>query len=54
MGLPEPRFTGQPAGGRRTVTPDRLIVNERLKQELGWRPGYPTFREGYAEILRAL
>ncbi|MBS0630847.1 MAG: NAD-dependent epimerase/dehydratase family protein [Verrucomicrobia bacterium] len=54
MGLPEPHFTGQPAGGRRTVTPDRVIVNERLKRELGWRPGYPTFREGYAEILRAL
>lgn len=54
MGLPVPHFTGQPAGGRRSVTPDRVIVNERIKRELGWRPRYATFREGYAEILRAL
>lgn len=54
LGVPGPRFTGQPAGGRRSVTPDRVIVNERLKRELGWRPQYPTFREGYGEILRTL
>jgi nucleoside-diphosphate-sugar epimerase len=48
---PVPRFTGAPAGGRRAVTPDRVISNEKLKATLGWRPRYPTFREGYANLL---
>ncbi|HWZ95730.1 MAG TPA: NAD-dependent epimerase/dehydratase family protein [Opitutaceae bacterium] len=52
-GLPAPRFTGEPAAGRRTVTPDRIIANTKLKTKLGWRPRYPTFREGYKEILTA-
>jgi nucleoside-diphosphate-sugar epimerase len=46
-----PKFTGAPAGGRRSVTPDRIIANDRLKTELGWRPSWPTFREGYEKIL---
>jgi nucleoside-diphosphate-sugar epimerase len=46
-----PRFTGEPAGPRRTVTPDRLIANGKLKARLGWRPRYPTFREGCAHFL---
>jgi nucleoside-diphosphate-sugar epimerase len=45
-----PRFTGEPAGPRRTVTPDRIIANAKLKT-LGWRPRYPTFREGCAHFL---
>ena len=49
--LPLPAFTGAPAGGRRTVTPDRIILNTRLKAATGWRPAYPTFREGYEKIL---
>jgi nucleoside-diphosphate-sugar epimerase len=51
LGVGLPRFTGVPAGGRRAVTPDRIIANDRLKSELGWRPSYPTFREGYEKIL---
>jgi nucleoside-diphosphate-sugar epimerase len=51
LALAMPKFTGAPAGGRRSVTPDRIIANDRLKSELGWRPGYPTFREGYEKIL---
>ncbi len=54
LGVPRPRFTRLQAGPRRMATPDRIIVSERAKQELGWRPRYRTFREGYAEILRAL
>ncbi|HEV8073259.1 MAG TPA: NAD-dependent epimerase/dehydratase family protein [Opitutaceae bacterium] len=53
LGLPAPRFTGEPAAGRRTVTPDRIIANTKLKSTLGWQPRYPTFREGYREILTA-
>jgi nucleoside-diphosphate-sugar epimerase len=51
LGLPVPRFTGAPAGGRRAVTPDRIIVNAAAKAALGWRPRYPTYREGYASLL---
>jgi nucleoside-diphosphate-sugar epimerase len=51
LGLVPPRFSGAPAGGRRTITPDRIISNEKLKATLGWRPRYPTFREGYANLL---
>lgn len=51
MGLPEPTFTGTPAAGRRAVTPDRIILNARIKAVLGWRPRYPTFREGYKNRL---
>ena len=53
LGLPAPRFTGEPAGGRRRVTPDRVIANDKIKRVLGWRPRYPSFREGYAAILGA-
>ncbi len=51
LGVRTPEFTGVPAGGRRAVTPDRIIANDRLKTERGWRPGCPTFREGYEKIL---
>jgi nucleoside-diphosphate-sugar epimerase len=47
LGVRPPRFTGEPAPGRRTVTPDRIIANTKLKTLLGWRPRYPSFREGY-------
>ncbi|MGA3006424.1 MAG: NAD-dependent epimerase/dehydratase family protein [Opitutaceae bacterium] len=53
LGGPAPRFTGAPAAGRDRVTPDRLIATGKLKSSLGWRPRYPTFREGYREILTA-
>ena len=51
LGVPVPRFTGEPAAGRREVTPDRVIVAAKAKALLGWRPGTPTFREGYEKIL---
>jgi nucleoside-diphosphate-sugar epimerase len=51
LGVPVPRFSGVPVGGRRAVTPDRIIVNARLKAALGWAPRYPSFREGYATLL---
>ena len=50
LGRPAPRFTGVPAGGR-APTPDRIIANTRLKTTLGWHPRWPTFREGYANLL---
>jgi nucleoside-diphosphate-sugar epimerase len=53
LGVATPSFTGEPAPGRRAVTPDRVITNAKLKTVLGWRPGYPSFREGYTAILSA-
>ena len=51
LGVPAPRFTGEPASGRRAVTPDRAISNARAKAVLGWAPRYSTFREGCASLL---
>ena len=50
LGVPAPRFTGGPAGGRAPV-PDRIIANARVKAALGWSPRWPSFREGYANLL---
>ncbi|MSU65182.1 MAG: NAD-dependent epimerase/dehydratase family protein [Opitutus sp.] len=49
--LPIPRFSGEPMGNRRSVTPDRIIGNSKLKARLGWRLRHPTFREGYDNLL---
>jgi len=51
LGRPPPRFAGEAPVGRARVAHDRLIVNERLKATLGWRPRFPTFREGYENLL---
>ena len=51
LGVPPPRFTGEPLAGRREVTPDRVIANDKIKTMLGWRPRYPTYREGYEKFL---
>lgn len=53
LGRPVPSFTGDPAPGRRRVVPDRRITNARIKQELGWAPRYPSYRDGYTAILEA-
>ena len=51
LGLPAPRFGGEPASGRRAAAPDRIVTSEKIKTILGWRPACPTFREGYEKIL---
>jgi nucleoside-diphosphate-sugar epimerase len=51
LGLTSPRFSGQPAGGRRTLTPDRIIDASRARAVLGWQARYRSFREGYSEML---
>lgn len=53
LGRAVPVFTGEPAAGRRVVTPDRIIANDRARRVLGWRPRYPSFREGYKALLEA-
>lgn len=44
--------TGRPAGRllEERKRPDKRVSNERLRSE-GWRPTYPTFREGVAPLL---
>jgi nucleoside-diphosphate-sugar epimerase len=51
LGLPPPLFTGVAHPARRAVVPDRFIVNAALRRGTGWRPRFPTFREGYESIL---
>jgi nucleoside-diphosphate-sugar epimerase len=51
LGVATPLFSGEPAEGRRAVTPDRVIANAKLKAVLGWRPQFATFREGYENLL---
>jgi len=52
-GRSAPPFAGGAAGARRGIAEplDRRIGNARLKAELGWRPRYPSFREGFRQIL---
>ena len=43
-----------PTRKKRGITHKR-VSNLRLRTELGWRPDYPTFREGYAiDVARAM
>lgn len=52
LGLPAPRFDPTIEGRRRgSAVPDRVILNDKLKAQLGWRPAYPGFREGYENLL---
>jgi nucleoside-diphosphate-sugar epimerase len=51
LGVPPPSFSGKAAeNARRAVTPDRVIGSEKIRRLLGWRPAYPTFREGYEGV----
>ena len=34
-----------------SLTTSTRVRNQRLKDELGWRPVYPTYREGYREVI---
>ena len=52
LGVAMPRFTALPAGGRRAVTPDRIIDAAKARAVLGWRPRWPSFREGYTAVLQ--
>lgn len=37
---------------QRFYSENKRVSNARAKAELGWRPAYPTYREGLAAILR--
>lgn len=53
LGRPVPRFDPDNPGSRRggAGVPDRIIANAAACRALGWRPRYPSFREGYEALL---
>jgi nucleoside-diphosphate-sugar epimerase len=46
-----PVLTEIPERSRRFYSENRRVANALAKAELGWRPAYPTYREGLAAIL---
>jgi len=52
LGVERPRRVPAEAAGPVTEPPNRRCSNRRLR-ESGFRFRYPTFREGYAEMIRA-
>jgi nucleoside-diphosphate-sugar epimerase len=52
LGRPTPRFEETVSSRRGGEPPlDRRISNAKLKSMLGWQPAYPSFREGYENLL---
>jgi len=55
LGVDVPPFTGIPlsrTGADPTQPlPNRKIDNLRIREEVSWEPCYPSFREGYADLL---
>ena len=52
-GVPPPPAAAGALPARRNAGHKR-VSNARLKEELHWRPRYPTYREGYAAELRRM
>ena len=52
--LPCPVFDPELPSVRGRIVPDRVIVNRKLRETVGWRPEYPDYRAGYEAILAAL
>ena len=58
LGMPVPTEiplaeAGLSAMAQRFYAESKRVSNARAKAELGWRPAYPTFREGLTAILGA-
>ena len=58
LGLPVPPLQHLEAAGlspmaRAFYSENRRIANGRAKRTLGWRPAFPTYRQGLAAILAA-
>lgn len=51
LGIPPAR---RAEGGGATGGPDRRILSERTREELGFRLSYPSFREGFEVLLRGV
>ncbi|HEY9235199.1 MULTISPECIES: SDR family oxidoreductase [Phenylobacterium] len=46
-------FGAMPPQARRFYDETKRVSNAKAKAELGWRPAFPTYREGLAAILKA-
>ena len=46
-------FDDLPPAAKRFYADNKRVANARAKAELGWRPRYPTYREGLDAIYRA-
>ena len=52
LGRPVPAFDGSTTARRGGAPmPDRIISSRKIQRELGWRPRYPDYRAGYADLL---
>ncbi len=47
-------FDDLPPAARRFYADNKRVANARAKAELGWRPRYPTYREGLDAIYRTM
>ena len=47
LGVEAPSFTGDDEDD----VPNRKVSNDRISDELGWTPAYPSFRDGYQAML---
>ncbi len=52
--LNRPLPPSAPAAPRKRGVTSKRVSNQKLCEELGWRPHYPTFREGFTAELAAL
>ncbi len=54
-GQPVPTFNPEKSIRRRHLPngklPNRIISNAKLKASIGWEPEYPTYREGFLNLL---
>ena len=50
---PAPALTEIPERSRRFYAENRRVANALAKAELGWRPAYPSYREGLDAIFQA-
>jgi nucleoside-diphosphate-sugar epimerase len=50
---PAPVVTDIPERSRRFYAENRRVANALAKAELGWRPAYPSYREGLDAIFQA-
>lgn len=56
VGVEMPRFAPELTTGRLKrrggQMPDRIVSNEKARQQLGWRPNYSDFRAGYERLVQ--
>ena len=48
---PPPLTTEIPEASRRFYAENKRVSNARAKAELGWRPSFPTYRDGLGAVL---